>query len=552
MATDTICGRYSAESSAAVSQNAFLRDEAKELSRRYIKFNVEELAKIAAQVSGPGARQCVKVEKLADGLYNKALLLTMDDGIQVIGKVPNPNAGIPHYTTASEVATMDFARNILGTPAPKILSWSSGIDNPVGAEYVIMEKIPGVQLETLWNQLDVEVKVNLVKEIAGYQRDWTLTSFSQYGGIYYKKDIFNATSLTYTNKNGEQITDDRFAVGPSTSRQNIDDGRAGINFDRGPWNSALDYAKAAGYREMTCISQVKQLPRSPIGLYGPQTYRPSKEKKIKALQAYLDIVEHLLPDDKSIQTSHLWHNDLHAENIFVNPANPSEICGIIDWQTTELAPLYDHTIEPYILDYQGLRMNGDLLQRPDPKEAQKLFEDDTDLTPLDKKRKADSLFWKMALVSLWRHTIHMGIEPLFRALEFRETLKFTLLIFARNLLLDGEAAYLAILAEQYRKNWEDIPALRSNLKKGFPYEFTPDELKVIDSDCEGATNGINIMGDVKEAVGSHFFRVDGTVDHNEYDEVKECIRLTKEDFMSKYPENEEQRKEWEAAWPFDD
>lgn len=32
----------------------------------------------------------------------------MDTGKEVIGKVPNPNAGIEHYTTASEVATMDF------------------------------------------------------------------------------------------------------------------------------------------------------------------------------------------------------------------------------------------------------------------------------------------------------------------------------------------------------------------------------------------------------------------------------------------------------------
>ena len=49
---------------------------------------------------------------MADGLYSKALLLTMDDGVQVIGKVPNPNAGIPHFTTASEVATMDFVSDI--------------------------------------------------------------------------------------------------------------------------------------------------------------------------------------------------------------------------------------------------------------------------------------------------------------------------------------------------------------------------------------------------------------------------------------------------------
>ena len=217
---------------------------------------------------------------------------------------------------------------------------------------------------------------------------------------------------------------------------------------------------------MECITQMPKLPKSPIGLYGPQTYRPSKEKKIRALQAYMEVVDRLLPDDKSIKGSHLWHNDLHAENIFVNPDNPSEICGIIDWQTTELAPLYDHTIEPYFLEYQGPRMTGDLLQQPDIKEIQKLFEDDKELAASEKKRKAESLFWRMALVSLWRNTLHMGIEPLFRALEFRETVRFTLLIFARNLHLDGEAAYLAILADQYRKGWEDVPGIRSNSRRG--------------------------------------------------------------------------------------
>jgi hypothetical protein len=36
------------------------------------------------------------------------MLLTMNDGSRVVAKVPNPNAGLPHLTTASEVATMAF------------------------------------------------------------------------------------------------------------------------------------------------------------------------------------------------------------------------------------------------------------------------------------------------------------------------------------------------------------------------------------------------------------------------------------------------------------
>jgi hypothetical protein len=67
---------------------------------------MNELAKVAA--ASIGADQCVQVEKCPDGLYNKAYRFVMDDGRSVIGKVPNPNAGPPHYTIASEVATMDF------------------------------------------------------------------------------------------------------------------------------------------------------------------------------------------------------------------------------------------------------------------------------------------------------------------------------------------------------------------------------------------------------------------------------------------------------------
>ena len=35
----------------------------------------------------------------------------MDDGREVIAKLPNPKAGLPHFTTASEVATMNFVRS---------------------------------------------------------------------------------------------------------------------------------------------------------------------------------------------------------------------------------------------------------------------------------------------------------------------------------------------------------------------------------------------------------------------------------------------------------
>jgi hypothetical protein len=81
-------------------------DETENLRRREIRFDLNELAGVAAD--SLGATQCISIKKYPDGMFNKAFLLSMEDGREVVAKVPNPNAGIPHFTTASEVATMAF------------------------------------------------------------------------------------------------------------------------------------------------------------------------------------------------------------------------------------------------------------------------------------------------------------------------------------------------------------------------------------------------------------------------------------------------------------
>lgn len=80
--------------------------EEQQLRDRYKVFNVAELQKVAAQAIG--SEKCVSMIKLAEGNYNKVFRLTMDDGKTVLARIPNPNAGPPFYTTASEVATMEF------------------------------------------------------------------------------------------------------------------------------------------------------------------------------------------------------------------------------------------------------------------------------------------------------------------------------------------------------------------------------------------------------------------------------------------------------------
>jgi len=97
---------YDVEQFYKYTSGRWLWNEKDQLARRYVEFDLPGLLKVSAQAIG--ARSCVKIEKLPEGNFNKVFLITMDDGRELIAKLPNPNAGQPHFTTASEAATMDY------------------------------------------------------------------------------------------------------------------------------------------------------------------------------------------------------------------------------------------------------------------------------------------------------------------------------------------------------------------------------------------------------------------------------------------------------------
>ncbi|KAF1840343.1 uncharacterized protein K460DRAFT_348685 [Cucurbitaria berberidis CBS 394.84] len=78
---------------------------------RYREFNIPALLDAAVQAVGNGARTCVKLLKCVEGQQNKVFIITMDNGSEVLAKIPHSNVGPAFYTTASEVATRQFVRH---------------------------------------------------------------------------------------------------------------------------------------------------------------------------------------------------------------------------------------------------------------------------------------------------------------------------------------------------------------------------------------------------------------------------------------------------------
>lgn len=91
----------------------WLWDEEQQLLDRHIVFDVGELQRVAAR--SVEANACLDIKKCGEGGYNRVFRLTMDNGMVVIARIPKPNAGPAGYTTASEVATMDFVSDLVSS-----------------------------------------------------------------------------------------------------------------------------------------------------------------------------------------------------------------------------------------------------------------------------------------------------------------------------------------------------------------------------------------------------------------------------------------------------
>lgn len=128
--------------------------------------------------------------------------------------------------------------------------------------------------------------------------------------------------------------------------------------------SLAQYLQAIGTRETKAIQSLK--PPKQIALFcGPKLYQPHAEKKLIALASYQKIINALTPTHTSIANPRIWHNDLHDDNIFVDPHNPERITGIIDWQCCHISPLFNHNPDPAFLDWDGLEPETlDLAPRP--------------------------------------------------------------------------------------------------------------------------------------------------------------------------------------------
>ena len=209
----------------------------------------------------------------------------------------------------SEVAAMSVALRHGGLPVPSIYAINFGADsaNEVGAQYIIMEKLPGRHLYKLWDHLDLQDKKRAIEQIASVLVALSNTSYDKIGSLC---------------SEFEETAPEKDIVGPLLFADSKD-GASIFASSAGPFSTTQDYLEYFLVRR--CGEEA-------------------------SFEDALDIVEDFFKsntDRSCLQPPfRLIHGDFDAQNLlFVGGRSVGELedlklTGVIDWEYVYIGPVY--------------------------------------------------------------------------------------------------------------------------------------------------------------------------------------------------------------------
>lgn len=128
------------------------------------------------------------VSKLAEGGFNRVIQITMDDDTQILARLPYPSTEPRRLAVASEVATLSLLR-AHGLPVPRVYAYSTDAENPVGSEYIIMEKLSGTPLGSCWFDLPDQKRLKVLLQLVQLEAKLHNIELPASGSIYYTRDL---------------------------------------------------------------------------------------------------------------------------------------------------------------------------------------------------------------------------------------------------------------------------------------------------------------------------------------------------------------------------
>lgn len=286
------------------------------------------------QLAIPSEDPCT-VTYHASGLFNKLYIVNYTRGPDLIIRVSLPV--YPHHKTRAEVATLRWVRKNTRVPVPEVFGFDDSNDNEIGYEWILMEFMQGVSAYKRWRTMPMEQKVALTKQVAAFQAE--LSGVGELGPIFRGIGTLDLQAVR-ANDTVEDLT--KVAPGQLVSSEFFVDDRLHYDIPRGPFHSSHDWLSAQ--LNIIVLHQTAVLEKTE-----DEDDKEDAEDAISAARKLLALLPRFFPPGSDeVETTGLYHHDLHLSNILVN--EKGEITAVLDWECVSALPLWVSTQVPKFLD----------------------------------------------------------------------------------------------------------------------------------------------------------------------------------------------------------
>ncbi|KAL2859469.1 kinase-like domain-containing protein [Aspergillus pseudodeflectus] len=527
--------RHQASDLFEYTSGRWMYNDALRHAERRRTFNVPELKRLAAQSVQHREEDVVDLVKLAEGGFNRSFLITLQNGRQLVARIPYPVTEPKALMIASEVATMDFVRSH-GIPVPKIFDYSVTEDNAAGTEYIFMEYVQDINLGHIWFTLTWKQREKIVTSLVELESRLFALQFPASGSLFYSRDLADDIPRVPLQQQDPDTGKD-FCIGPDMSLGMWYGRRLGLSVDRGPYNDSLSALTAGAKKEIAYLTKYGR-PIQPLQRLRRELYDYKEQSHLEhlaTLNTFLQAAPHLIPNgNPTLQRPVVRHPDLQPNNVFVTP--DLEISSVIDWQHASILPLF---LQCGILN--SLQNYGDpvseTLQVPAVPNFDDLGEEDQyHEVELFRKRHLHYLYFaKTAALNRTHH----------------EALSYPLSILRRRLFRhasepwEGDNITLKADLARMSRDWTKLDIYETvPYPKTYSEEESAEYLRLDHAQVE-ADEQLQTCQDIV-GVGS-----EGWVPLENYNEAKQRERKLKTDALEAV-ESEEERMRLEQNWIFDD
>ncbi|KAF9074942.1 kinase-like domain-containing protein, partial [Rhodocollybia butyracea] len=248
--------------------------------------------------------------RLTRGLSHEIWVSQSDSGLQLVARLSRIEED--PRKLLSEVSTMDYVKRHTTILVPTVYLLEINHNNQVGMQYMIMERMPGVHLYKLWDELSLNHQISLIGDIANVLIQLASLEFPKIGML---DEEFNVRSFYALRK---------FSVAEPTEKPAD---HALFDDSQGPFSSTVEYLQAF-------IQRIRFYPGLPSAV----------SSALDEVHAIIRKYCHTHAQDSFLSPPfRLIHGDFDGQNILISrptDKNPPCITAVIDWENSYVGPLY--------------------------------------------------------------------------------------------------------------------------------------------------------------------------------------------------------------------